>query len=90
MLIGGEDISDEVITLGRCRVDVCLHSHSFPLSSDWRKYKSTEDGEPEGNWRLKSNRRGVVASSPSFSGPAARAPLRAFSQAYPLNKQTKI
>ena len=49
MLIGGDDISNEVITLGACRVDVCLHSHSFPLSSDWRKYKSTVDGEPQGN-----------------------------------------
>ena len=49
MLIGGDDISNEVITLGACRIDVSLHSHSFPLSSDWRKYESTVDGEPQGN-----------------------------------------
>ena len=40
MLIGGDDISNEVITLGACRVDVCLHSHSFPLSSDWRNMRA--------------------------------------------------
>ena len=40
MLIGGDDISNEVITLGACRVDVCLHSLSFPLSSDWRNMRA--------------------------------------------------
>ena len=49
MLIGGDDISNEVITLGACRIDVCLNSHSFQLSSDWLKYESTVDGEPQGN-----------------------------------------
>ena len=35
MLIGGDDISNDVITLGGCFhvfFSVCLHSHSFPLS----------------------------------------------------------
>ena len=40
MLIGGDDISNEVITLGACRVGVCLHSLSFPLSSDWRNMRA--------------------------------------------------
>ena len=90
MLIGGGDISNDVIPLiGACRVNVCLHLHTFPPRADWRKSESTVDGEPQGNWRRNSNRRDVVASSPSFSSPAARAPLRAFSQANPY-KQTKI
>ena len=45
------------------------------------KSDSTVDGEPQGNWIWNSNSRDVVASSPSFSLPAARAPRRACSQA---------
>ena len=41
----------------------------------------TVDGEPQGNWRRNSNSRNVVASSLSFSRPAARTPWRACSQA---------
>ena len=40
MLIGGDDISNDVITLGACFhvfFNVCLHSRSFPLRADWRK-----------------------------------------------------
>ena len=88
MLIGGDDISNDVIPLiGVCRVNVCLPSHSFPPRPNWRKSESTVDWEPQGNWRRNSNSRDVVASSPSFSCPAARAPRRAFSQAN-LYKQT--
>ena len=90
MLIGGSDISNYVIpVIGSCRLNVCLHLDTFPPRADWRKSESTVDGEPQGNWRRNSNSRDVVASSPSFSGPAARAPWRAFSQANPY-KQTKI
>ena len=53
---------------------VCLHLRSFPLRADWRKSDSSVDGEPQENWRWNSNSRDVVASSPSFSRPAARAP----------------
>ena len=44
------------------------------------KSDSSVDGEPQGNWRWNSNSRDAVASSPSFSRPAARAPRRACSQ----------
>ena len=43
MLIGGDDISDDVITLGACfhvPLNVCLHSRSFPIRADWRKLDS--------------------------------------------------
>ena len=76
MLIGGDDISNDVITLGTCFSMLVLHSRSFPLRADWRKSDSSVDGEPQGNWRWNSNSRDVVASSPSFSRPAARAPRR--------------
>ena len=42
MLIDGDDISDDIITLG-----TCLHSRSFPLRADWRKSDSSVDGEPQ-------------------------------------------
>ena len=59
MLIGGDDIGNDVIILG-----TCLHSRSFPFHTDWRKSDSLVDGEPYGNWRwnIKFQRR--VASSP--------------------------
>ena len=58
-----------------------FHSRSFPLRADWRKSGSSVDGEPQMNLRWNSNSRDVVACSPSFSRPAARAPRRACSQA---------
>ena len=67
MLIGGDDISNDVNTLNTCChvfFNVCLHSRSFPLRADWWKYDSTVDRDS----------RYVVASSPSFSYPVARAP----------------
>ena len=63
------------------RFQCLLHSRSFPLRADWRKSDSSFDGEPQGNWRWNSNSRDVVVNFPSFSRPAARAPLRACSQA---------
>ena len=67
--------------------NVCLHSRSFPLRADWRV-----DREPQGNWRWNSNSRDreTVASSPSFSRPAARAPRRVCSQAIFFLCQKKI
>ena len=61
--------------------NVCVHSCSFPLCSDWWKSDSSVDGKPHGNWRWNANSRDLVASSPSFSCPAARASWRACSQA---------
>ena len=61
--------------------NVCLHSCSFPLLTDWQKSDSSVDREPQGNWRWNLNSRDEVASSPSFSRPAARAPREACSQA---------
>ena len=61
--------------------NVCLHSRSFLLRADWRKSDGPVDREPQGNWRWNWNARDGVASSPSFSRPAARAPWRTCSQA---------
>ena len=84
MLIGEDYISDDVITLGasfHMFFNICLHSRSFPLLAVWWKSDSSVDGKPQGNWRRNSNYRDVVASTPSFSRFAARAPRRACSQA---------
>ena len=75
MLISGDDISNDVITLGTCCVNVCLHSHSFPLRANWLKSDSSVDWEPQGDWKQNSNSRDIVASSPSFSRPTAIALL---------------
>ena len=91
MLIGGDDISNDVITLGVCFhafSNACLHSPSFALRADWRKSDSSVDGEPQVNWRQNSPSGDVVASSPSFSCPAARAPRIACSQAKTAYKWT--
>ena len=72
MRIGGDDISNDVITLGTC----------FPLRADWWKSDSSVDREPQGNRKWNSTSGDVlVANSPFFSRPAARAPRRACSQA---------
>ena len=76
MLIGGDDLSNDVITLGTCFhvfFNVCLHSCLFKLCADWQKSESSVDGEPQGNWRLNLNSRYALASSPSFS---RKAPLK--------------
>ena len=80
MLIGGDDISYDVITPWYVFFNVCLHSRSIPLLADWRKSDSSVDREQQANWRWNSNSRDVVAGSPSFSHHAARAPRRACSQ----------
>ena len=55
MVIDGDDISDDIITLG-----TCLHSRSFPLRADWRKYDSSVHGEPQ--VEFKSQRRSCKLS----------------------------
>ena len=74
MLIGGKDIANDVNTLGTCFSMFFLHSHSFPLRSDWGKTDSSVNGEPQGNWRWNSNSRGVIASYPFFSAPPTKRP----------------
>ena len=66
--IGGDDISNDVITLGTC------FSMFVYIRADWRKSDSSVDQEQKGKWRWNSNSRDVVASSPSFSRLTARAP----------------
>ena len=68
MLIGGDDISNDVISHYPWHVffNMGLHSRSFPLLADWRKSDSSVDGESQGNWRWNLNSRDVVASSHSF------------------------
>ena len=84
MLIGGDDISNDVITLGtRFSIFVyiiCARFH-FALIGGNLTARSV-DGKPHGNWRWKSNSRDVVASSLSFSRPDTRAPRRACSKAF--------
>ena len=65
-------ISNDVITLGTC------FSRFFPPCADWQKSDSSVEGEPQGTGGgIQTSSRDVVASSPSFSRPAARAPRRA-------------
>ena len=76
-LIGGDGISYDVFTLGPCFhvfCNVCLHSRSFPLHTDWRKSDSSVDRGIGGEIQILKG--DVVASSPSFSGPTARASRR--------------
>ena len=54
---------------------------SFSLRADWRKSDSSFNREPQGNWSWNSISRDVIASSPSFSRPAARTSRRTCSQA---------
>ena len=75
MLIGGYDISNDIITLGTCFFNVCSHSHSFSLRADWRKSDSSVDGEPQGNWKWNLTLQALLPYR-----PAAREPLRACSQ----------
>ena len=67
--------------------NLCFHSCLFLLHADWQKSDSSVDREPWGNWRWNSNSNDIVASSPSFSCPAARAPQRASSQAIRARKK---
>ena len=74
MLIGGDDISNDVITLSTCFLMFVYIGAGF-------RFALTVNGGPQGNWRWNSNSRDVVASSSSFSRPAARSPKKVCSQA---------
>ena len=73
MLISRDDTSNGVIILGTC-FSLFVYIRA---SADWRTSDSSVDGGPQGNWRRNSNSRNVVARSPFFSRPAARAPRSA-------------
>ena len=51
LLIGGDDISNDVITLGTC------FSMFVYIRTDWRKSDSSVNQEPKGKWRWNSNLR---------------------------------
>ena len=81
MLIGGDDISNDVITLGTCfLMFVYIHAR-FRFELIGRNLTGQSTGSQRGIGRGIQNSRDVVASYPSFSRPAARAPKRACSQA---------
>ena len=81
MLIGRDDISNDIITLGMCFsmfVYICARFH-FALIG--RNLTAQLTGRYRAHWKWNSNYRDIVASSPSFSHPIARVPQRAYSQA---------
>ena len=73
------DISDDVITLGRCFSMFVYIRIRFHLALIGGKSGSSVNGELQGNRRWKSNFRDAVASSPSFFCLVARVPQRACS-----------
>ena len=85
MLIGGDDISNDASTLGTCFLMFIHILASFRLALIGGSLTAESTGSHRGIGRIgggsNSNSRDVVASSPSFSRPAARAPRRACSQA---------
>ena len=81
MLVGGSDnISNDGITLGTCFSMFVYIRARFRFALSCRNMTAQSTGSHR-RWRWNSNYRDVVASSPSFSRPAARAPQRACSQA---------
>ena len=80
VLIGGDDFSNDVITLRMCYsmfVYICTR-FPFPLIGGNLTAQSTGSHRGIGGGiKFQSSFREVVASSPSFSRPAARAPRRA-------------
>ena len=75
LLTGGDDIINDVITLGMffsMFVYICSRFH-FPLIGGNLKTRSMA-GEPQGNWRWNSNSRDIVTSFPSFFCATARVP----------------
>ena len=84
MLIGGDDISNDVITLGACFLvffNVCLHLRSFPLCADWRNLAAQSTGSHRGIGERVERVRSYKLSFLFPPRPAARAPRRACSQA---------
>ena len=46
MLIGGDDISNDIITLGTC-FSMFVAFAPFPLRTDWQEFDRSVDGEPQ-------------------------------------------
>ena len=81
MLIGGDDISNDVITLGMCfSMFVYIRTGLICFALIGRNLTAQLTWS-HGNWRWNSNSRDIVASSPSFSRAATRTPQRTCSQA---------
>ena len=73
MLIGRDDISNDVITLGTCFsifVYICVRFRFALIGGNL----TAQSKGATGNWRWNSNFRGVVEGSLTFSRPVARAP----------------
>ena len=64
MLIGGDDISNSVVTLSTCFSMFVYICACFRFMLIGRNL--TVDGEPQGNWRWNSNSRDVVATPPPY------------------------
>ena len=73
MLIGRDDISNDVIILGTCFSIFVYISVRFRFALIGGNLTAQSTGAT-GNWRWNLNFRGVVEGSPTFSRPAARAP----------------
>ena len=73
MLIGRDDISNDVITLGTSFSIFVYIRVRFRFALTGRNL-TAQSTTVTGNWMWNSNFRGVVEGSPTFSCPAARAP----------------
>ena len=67
MLLGEDDITDDVITFGPC-FEVFVY-----IRADWRKSDNSVDREPQGIWWWSIKFHRCSCKSPSFSCPAGRA-----------------
>jgi len=65
-VIGGDDVSNDVITLGTCFSIFVYIRARFHFALIGGNLTAQSTGEPQGNWRWNSNSRDVVASAPSF------------------------
>ena len=85
MLIGRDDISNDVITFGVCFhmfFNLCLRSRWFPFCADiLAKISPLSRRKLQGIVRGIQISKDVIASSPSLSHRAARSPQRASSLA---------
>ena len=80
MLIGGDDIGNDVIIPGTCFsmfVNIQAHFHFALIGGNLTAQSTGSHKGIGGGIQIL----GVVASSPSFSCPTYRAPRRAYSQA---------
>ena len=61
MLIGGDDISNDVITLGTCLSTFVYIRTRFRFALISGNMTAQVDGEPQGNWRWNLNSGDVLA-----------------------------